>query len=95
MLPLCYIVVFIFNLYTMRIDGLVIREVYMESRIYEFQLQILEREIERYPDIVPIALKKMRIKTIIEVSREKFPRFMRVMNREKFQKYVIKECHGK
>jgi len=63
----------------------------LKSRIHEYQLQILERETERYPDIVLIALKKMRIKTVIEVSRERFPRFMREMNREKLKKYVAKE----
>jgi len=60
----------------------------LESRIHEYQLQILERETERYPDIVPIALKKIRAKTVVEVSRERFPRFMREMNREKLKKYV-------
>lgn len=60
----------------------------MESRINEFQLQVLEREIERYPDIIPIVLKKMRMRSILQVSNEKFPKFITEMNRAKFQRYI-------
>lgn len=59
----------------------------METRLNKFQQDELEYELERYPDIVPIALKKMRMKTILEVTSERFSYFFRQIQIAKWQKY--------
>ncbi len=59
----------------------------METRINKFQQEELEYELERYPDIVPIVLKKMRLKTILEVTSERFSYFFRQIQIAKWQKY--------
>ncbi len=59
----------------------------METRINKFQQEELEYELERYPDIVPVVLKKMRMKTILEVTSERYPYVFRQIQIAKWQKY--------
>jgi len=59
----------------------------MDSRINEFQLRVLEYEIDVFPDIIHIALKKMRMKTVVEISRENFERFFKLVQKSKYDKY--------
>ena len=59
----------------------------MDSRINEFQLRVLEYEIDVFPDIIQIALKKMRMKTVVEISRENFERFFKLVQKSKYDKY--------
>lgn len=59
----------------------------MERRINDFQLRVLEYEIDVFPDIIQIALKKMRMKTVLEVSKDKFDRFFRQIQIAKYEKY--------
>lgn len=60
------------------------------ANINEYQLQVLEYEIERYPDVVSIVLKKMRMRIVPQISQKTFPRFMKAMNKVKFERYVTK-----
>ena len=59
----------------------------MDSRINEFQLRVLEYEIDVFPDIIQIALKKMRMKTVVEISRGNFERFFKLVQKSKYDKY--------
>lgn len=59
----------------------------MESRLNIYQQVVLEYETERYPDIVPVALKRMRLKSVIELTGSKFNRFFQEVQMAKFQKY--------
>lgn len=59
----------------------------MDSRINEFQFRVLEYEIDVFPDIIQIALKKMRMKTVVEVTRGNFERFFKLVQKSKCDKY--------
>ena len=59
----------------------------MESRLNIYQSVVLEYELERYPDIVPIALKKMRLRSIAELTTQRFKKFFQEVQTAKFQKY--------
>ncbi len=57
------------------------------SSLNEYQLWELEYETDRYPDIVPLALKRMRLKNIAEVDGDNFFRFWHIFLQEKWAKY--------
>ena len=59
----------------------------MNCPINEYQLKELDYEIDVFPDIIQIALKKMRIKTVIEVTRGNFDRFFKLVQKSKYDKY--------
>ena len=59
----------------------------MDSRINEFQLRVLEYEIDVFPDIIHIALKKMRMKTVVEVTKGNFDRFFKLVQKSKYERY--------
>lgn len=63
------------------------------ERLNEYQMVVLEYELERYPDIIPVALKKMRLSSVLELSCQKFSRFFEEVQKAKFQKYA-KETNG-
>lgn len=59
----------------------------MDQRINEFQLKVLEYEIDVFPDIIHIALKKMRMKTVVEVTKGNFDRFFKLVQKSKYERY--------
>lgn len=68
------------------------------SSLNSYQFSELEYEIDYYPDIVPLALKRMRLKNIVEIDGENFSRFWRVFQEEKWNKYGEqwkKEANGR
>jgi len=66
----------------------------MYTKLNEFQLKELEYEIDMYPDIVENVLKKMRMKTVLEIYQEDFSRFFRAVQIAKYEKYYKKEDNG-
>lgn len=54
----------------------------------------LEYEIDMFPDIVEIALKKVRMKTVVEVTEENFSRLFKAIQIAKYEKYYRKEANG-
>jgi hypothetical protein len=63
------------------------------SSLNSYQFSELEYEIDHYPDIVPLALKRLRLKNIAEVDGDNFFRFWHIFQQEKWAKYE-KEANG-